>query len=230
MKHAIWLALLLAACVLQAVDADPYGLTAYNMTWSNWNDSLAAKPGDPAALINMAFLNLEQADRLVASLEAQVDSLPPGMVFGVANYRLTRGQPEMALPLYQRLNDKYPKWSCPWRHKGEALLDLRRFDESEAALEQAIAVQANHADAYIMLARVLREQREYKRALKTLEQGLALVAESPEGEVELDAADTGFLHLDLLRKAGKKGDAKALAAKLREKYPDDPFWRESGEK
>jgi tetratricopeptide (TPR) repeat protein len=198
--------------------------TDFTSQWTSWQDSLSAKPNDPTALVNMMYLTLQESDRIAAGLSARVDSLAPGMVFALANYKLSRNEYEAAIPLYEKLNATFPKWSCPFRHKGEALLKLGRLDESKAALEAAIAVQANHADAYIMLAEVMQKQGDYKKALATLDKGLSYVSSSPEGENEMDMTAVSFQRLELLKLSKQKAEYKTYSAELRSKFPDNPYW------
>jgi hypothetical protein len=115
--------------------------------------------------------------------EANMDSLSYGNMFGYANLLLAMGRYEKSIEIYSNLNELSPKWSCPWRHKGEALLKSHQLEAAETATLRAIETREDHFDAYIQLARIQKEQGRYQEALQTLENGMAHQQADTEEEV-----------------------------------------------
>jgi len=113
---------------------------------------------------------------------------------------------EEAIAVYEKLNEATPKWSCPWRHKGQAYYQMKNYPEAEKALLKAIETRKEHYDAYIWLAEVYRDWGQYDKGIATLAEGLSYYGKDIEDpEKEYSSVDVAFLHLDLLKKAGKSG-------------------------
>jgi tetratricopeptide (TPR) repeat protein len=133
----------------------------------------------------MAYIAENEVSRLLNDLDSIKAELSTGELFTLANIYLSRSEYKHAVALYDSLNEAYPKWSCPWRHKGEAYYRLKDFNEASAALQQAIATNAKHYDAYIWMAMTLKELGQYSAALKHLDKALEL---SPDAEQSEDDA------------------------------------------
>lgn len=120
----------------------------------------------------LANMYLMEFERNISALEAEFDSLSVHNKFSLANLLLEAGRYQRSLEIYDDLTENYPKWSCPWRHKGEAYL---KTDQLEAALEatlQSIETREDHYDAYIQLAEIQKKMGNYQTALQSLEKGL----------------------------------------------------------
>lgn len=116
--------------------------------------------------------------------EKTTETLSTGERFAKANDLLAKEEYKMAIEMYEGLNKDFPAWSCPWRHKGEAYYKLKNYPAATKALEEAIATNENHYDAYIWLAYSLSEQKMYKEALQNLEIAMKLSPEEEESKDE----------------------------------------------
>ena len=130
-------------------------------------------------------------------LEEELDSLSTMNKFSYANLLLEIGQFEKSITIYDKLNENFPKWSCPWRHKGEALLKMESYEKAEVATIKAIEVREDHLDAYVQLARIRKSLGKYNEALRALEKGLSY-SES-DLEVEISNEEVEALHNELLK-------------------------------
>jgi tetratricopeptide (TPR) repeat protein len=126
---------------------------------------------------------LMELENQLQVFEVNSDSLSYGNMFGYANLLLAMGRYEKSIEIYNKLNELSPKWSCPWRHKGEALLKSHQLEAAETATLKAIETREDHFDAYIQLARIQKEQGRYQEALQTLNNGLAHQEADTEEEV-----------------------------------------------
>jgi tetratricopeptide (TPR) repeat protein len=176
-------------------------VSAYNAYAAQMKDT-----ADYAAAAMLAWLSYYELERNLETLKSNEASLTNMNKFQYANILLELGRYEEAIPLYTQLNEKTPKWSCPWRHKGEAYFKMKNYAEAEKALLKAIETRKEHYDAYIWLAEVYRDMGQYDKGIKTLEEGLTYYGKDIEDpEKEYSSVDVAFLHLDLLKKAGKSG-------------------------
>lgn len=140
----------------------------YRAARARLDSLLAAAPQDRRNLVLSFYVERASLDDQVGRLYAERDSLDDQAAFGLANYLLETRDYDRAVALYSRLNSTTPKWSCPWRHKGQALYSQGKLEEAEAALLQAIETRRTHYDAYVWLARVQRDLKRYGEALETV--------------------------------------------------------------
>lgn len=115
-----------------------------------------------------------EATRILDDLMENSASLAPGERFSLANFLLGKEDYKTAVKLYDAINTDLPNWSCPWRHKGEALYKMGDFQSAMSALEQAIATKLDHYDAYIWMAKTQKELGLHKEALANLEKAMTL--------------------------------------------------------
>ncbi|MEA1973083.1 MAG: hypothetical protein U9N34_07320, partial [Candidatus Cloacimonadota bacterium] len=130
--------------------------------------------------------------------EANFDSLETRTKFQYGNLLLEMGKYKESIEIYNSLNESSPKWSCPWRHKGEAYYNLNDLANAEKSFLKAIETRIEHYDAYVWLAKTQKEMGRYKEALKSLEIGLSYKGkdiEDPEEEVATSEVDA--LHEEL---------------------------------
>jgi tetratricopeptide (TPR) repeat protein len=174
--------------------------TAYNFC----ADKLAEDSTQLSYRILMANLAVMEADRLTDSVYTVKDSLDAGGKFQFANLLLSQNRFEEAIGFYDGLNADSPGWSCPWRHKGQALYSLKRYKEAEASLQKAIETNLEHYDAYIWMAKTQYQLKKYKPALKNLETALTLNPEAEEStDIVMSDKDLNAFHIELLKKCGK---------------------------
>lgn len=166
------------------------------------SQSIAAGEGVYKAKVNLAYIADYEAQRLIDELLLSPDSLATGERFSLANMLLAREDFAQATKLYDALNKDFPQWSCPWRHKGEALYKQKDFSAAEQALQQAIATNLEHYDAYVWMAFTLNELGRYTEALQNLEKAMTLSPEAEESQDEvLSQEHIQQLYTELKKKA-----------------------------
>jgi len=170
-------------------------------------------------LSNLYFIALENE---LAILDENIDSLATRDKFRYANLLLSLNRFESSIAIYNQLNEDTPDWSCPWRHKGEALFKSDNLVDAEIALQKAIETRIEHYDAYVMLADVQNDMGKSEEALATLETGFSYLGKDiEEADEEVNDLDVQFLYLDLLKKNDKQDEYLKLKAKLEERAPED---------
>ncbi|MDD4310760.1 MAG: hypothetical protein PHO32_10290 [Candidatus Cloacimonetes bacterium] len=151
--------------------------------------------------LNLAYIANYEADRLISELVSIADSLAAGERFTLANILLSREDYATSIVIYESLNKEFPKWSCAWRHKGEALYKSRDYASAAVSLEQAIATNEEHYDAYVWMAMTLNKLERYPEALKNLEQSMLLSdSEEDGGDEEFSEQSLKELYLELQQK------------------------------
>jgi len=174
------------------------------------------------ATIVLAYLNLLELEKNLDILGDNIDDLKSKHKFQYGNILLELGRYDEAIEIYEMCNKDTPKWSCPWRHRGEAYWKKGDYGMAVMALEKSIETRETHYDAYVMLAEVLRDMGKYEKALETLELGLTYYGKDIEDpEEEVNTLDMYFLRLDLLQKNGEMEKYKEQLAKIKEMAPED---------
>ena len=135
------------------------------------------------ANLMLAYLYIMELEKNLDILKNNFDSLATRTKFSYANLLLELGKLDESIVIYNKLNEDVPKWSCPWRHKGEALMKQKHFKEAEIATLKAIETREDHFDAYIQLAKIQKELGDYEVALKSLNKGLTYYSSDPEEEI-----------------------------------------------
>jgi tetratricopeptide (TPR) repeat protein len=170
----------------------------------------------------LGWLNYYELERNIEMLKANADKLTDMNKFQYGNMLLELGRYDEAIPLYAQINEHNPKWSCPWRHKGTALWKKGELDEAARSLEKAIETRKTHYDAYVILAHVYNDMKDYKKAASTLETGLSYYGkDSEDPEKEMTNLDVQFFYLDLLKKTGENAKYKEMHEKLQKLAPED---------
>ncbi|MBN1884406.1 MAG: tetratricopeptide repeat protein [Candidatus Krumholzibacteriota bacterium] len=231
MKRLIVLAMalvLVAAVTVAAEEESTYRIYLKNRNTDTFlkafedYEAQRADTVDYNATVILAYLHLLEMERNLDMLTANLDSLPNKGKFSCANILLELGRYDEAIEIYKILNEKTPKWSCPWRHLGEAYWRLGQLDDAVMALEKAIETRETHYDAYVMLADVLRDRGDFARALETLEKGFTYYGKDIEDpDEEVDNLDVHFLYLDLLEKNGMTERAAKERALIEKMAPGD---------
>lgn len=174
------------------------------------------------ATIVLAYLALYEMQKNLGLLEENAADLSTRHKFQYANILLALERYDESIELYTQINEASPKWSCGWRHRGEAYWKRGDLEQAVECLEKAIETRETHYDAYVYLAKVLRDMERYPEALETLEKGLTYYGKDIEDpEEEVASVDVAFLHLDLLEKCGLTEKHRELYEKVKKKYPDD---------
>jgi len=181
-----------------------------------------ADTADYGAAIVLAYINLIELEKNLGILDESMDELKSKQKFSYGNILLELDRYDEAIAIYEVLNEKTPKWSCPWRHKGEALWKKGDLEAAETALKKSIETRETHYDAYVMLSEVQRDKKEYETALATLEKGLTYYGKDIEDpEKEVSNLEVTLLHYDLLKKLGRDEEAAKIYEKVKEIAPED---------
>ncbi|HPX10296.1 MAG TPA: tetratricopeptide repeat protein [Candidatus Cloacimonas sp.] len=153
------------------------------------------------AKLNLAYISNLESLRLMDLAKADMDNLQPGERFALANLYLERDKYDDAISIYNLLNEATPKWSCPWRHKGEALYKSGNYDAAKKSLEMAIETNKEHYDAYLWYAKTLYELKDYKNALRALETAFDLTEELEDSEYDqvIPEEEINQLYQELLK-------------------------------
>ncbi len=234
MKKALLIATLIITCfillaqdtpdVFQEYQKNP-NTDTFDKALAQYRQQLEAEPENFQPRLMLSWLLIMEMERNNEYFATNLDSLPMPAKFQYANMLLELGQNEEAIDIYTVLNEAAPKWSCPWRHRGEAYMNMREYAQAEEALLMAIETRKEHYDAYIWLANAQKELGKMKEALATLETGLTYKGKDIEDpEEELDSLDVYFLHLELLKANDRKDEFSKLAEKVRELAPEDARW------
>ncbi|MDD3051733.1 MAG: hypothetical protein PHR06_11375 [Candidatus Cloacimonetes bacterium] len=172
--------------------------------------------------ISLAMLLFYEMEKQLKNAEETATDLNPGQKFQYANLLLALNRFEESVKIYDMLNTASPKWSCPWRHKGEAYFQMNELEKAEEALLMAIETREEHYDAYVMLADVQAALGRFDDALKTLELGFTYKGKDIEDpDQEVNDLDVQFLYLNLLQKNGKTTEYSTLREKLEKIVPGD---------
>lgn len=220
--------LLVGAGASVAEEESPYRIYLNDKTQENFltalehYEALRADSVNHNATVVIAYLHMLEMERNLEMLTENIDELPNKAKFSCANIQLEMGRYDDAIEIYKMLNEKTPKWSCPWRHRGEAYWKKGDLDNAIMSLEKAIETRETHYDAYVMLAEVLRDRGDYARALETLEKGFTHYGKDIEDpEEEVNNLDVHFLYLDLLEKNGHTERAAKERALIEKMAPGD---------
>lgn len=171
------------------------------------NDSLNADSDPWTIKANLAYIANSEANRLLDELRANEEHLSAGQRFMVANMLLGMDKYDLAIELYEGLNKDYPKWSCPWRHRGEALYKLGDYKTAVTALNQAIKTNPQHYDAYVWLALTQKELKLYKDAMANLDEARKLDPNAEGGADDVmsaESVDALYKELQMKAKKGRK--------------------------
>jgi len=153
---------------------------------------------DNKSVLMLSYLYTMELENNLEILGDNLDSLTTRTKFSYANLLLELGRLDESIAIYDKINEDVPKWSCPWRHKGEALMKQQDYLGAEVATIKAIEVREDHFDAYIQLARIQKELGEYEAALLTLKKGIKFEEADHEDEVsdeEVELLKTELLEL-----------------------------------
>ncbi len=145
---------------------------------SNCEDAEESK-----SILMLSYLYTMELHRNLNILDENLDSLDTRTKFSYANLLLELGEFKESITVYEKLNADFPTWSCPWRHKGEALMKQQNLKEAEVATIKAIEVREDHFDAYIQLAKIQKQLGNYEAAIQTLENGMKYEETDHEDEV-----------------------------------------------
>ena len=208
MKKFTFIMLWLLIVVLYCAQESPVTLYLQNQNLETYQQAVnyliqidkEGKSGMQAKL-NLAYISNLESLRLMELAKADMDNLKPGERFALANLYLEMDKYDDAISIYNLLNEATPKWSCPWRHKGEALYKSGNYDAAKKSLEMAIETNKEHYDAYLWYAKTLYELKDYKNALRALETAFDLTEELEDSEYDqvIPEEEINQLYQELLK-------------------------------
>ena len=208
MKKFTFIMLWLLIVVLYCAQESPVTLYLQNQNLETYKQAVnyliqIDKEGNSGmqAKLNLAYISNLESLRLMDLAKADMDNLKPGERFALANLYLERDKYDDAISIYNLLNEATPKWSCPWRHKGEALYKSGNYDAAKKSLEMAIETNKEHYDAYLWYAKTLYELKDYKNALRALETAFDLTEELEDSEYDqvIPEEEINQLYQELLK-------------------------------
>lgn len=163
------------------------------------------KPEAMQAKLNLAYIANHEARRLMDMAVQNIDKLSPGERFSLANMYLGMDKYPEAIKIYDGINEANPKWSCPWRHKGEAHYKAGDYAASARALESSIETNREHYDAYVWYAKALYKLSRYAEAKKALDTAMELDPEEEDShfDEELPEDEIEQLYQDILKQLKK---------------------------
>jgi tetratricopeptide (TPR) repeat protein len=86
----------------------------------------------------------------------------------------SRGRPEEALAILDRLAVKYPDWGPAWLHRGQLLLQTNRHAAAESALRNAARLVPRSPKPYFYLGAALAEQGRHREAVAAFDRATEL--------------------------------------------------------
>ena len=208
MKKFTFIMLGLLIVVLYCAQESPVTLYLQNQNLETYQQAVnyliqIDKEGNSGmqAKLNLAYISNLESLRLMELAKADMDNLKPGERFAMANLYLERDKYDDAISIYNLLNEATPKWSCPWRHKGEALYKSGNYDAAKKSLEMAIETNKEHYDAYLWYAKTLYELKDYKNAMRALETAFDLTEELEDSEYDqvIPEEEINQLYQELLK-------------------------------
>lgn len=195
------LLILISVCLIWAAE-DPVreylakpGVQSYANAVKHLSSLDKEKPESMQAKLNLAYIANFEAKRLMEFALADVDKLSAGERFSLGNMYLGMDKFSEAVRVYDAINQQSPKWSCPWRHKGEALYRLGDYASSAQALEMAIETNEEHYDAYIWYAKALTKLSRYAEAKKAMDKAFTLDAEEEGSHQDEELPEDEIKHL-----------------------------------
>ncbi|HNX37332.1 MAG TPA: tetratricopeptide repeat protein [Candidatus Cloacimonadota bacterium] len=189
MKRAILFLVLFAVatvCMAQMTSVQAYlddpGRETFRVAVDSLTQAIQSGENPSQTKLYLMYILDNEVSLLKEDLLAGADSLDTGGRFSLGNVLLGMRDYTAAIKIYAGLNKDYPNWSCPWRHKGQALYEMKDYTEAERALFQAISTNEEHYDAYIWLAKTQKELGKYPQALENLEKARKLNPNWEESE------------------------------------------------
>ena len=210
----------------QVYYADP-SFSTFEKAYESYSNQLEEDAENNNARLMLSYLYMLEMERMLEQFEVRMDSLAPNIKFQYANLLLEIGKYDECIKVYEGLNEEFPDWSCPWRHKGEAYFKTSELEKAEISLQKAIATRVEHYDAYVMLAEVQEAMGKYTDALATLETGFSYKGKDIEDtEKEITDLDVQFLYLKILKLNNMENEYEQLKMKVEKVAPDDARWKD----
>ncbi len=154
------------------------GLETFSAAMTYLAQMQAKDPTNRRVELQAAYFAGLEAKRIMETAKEKLESLNAGDKFLMGNILMALDRLPEAVEIYDQIILDNPDWSCPWRHKGEALFKMKNYKAAAKALDKAIETNKQHYDAYVWAAFNLYELKKYKQARQYLETAFSLNAEA----------------------------------------------------
>jgi tetratricopeptide (TPR) repeat protein len=185
---------------------------------ANFRHVLRLDSHHTGAMLMDAHIHLMQAKKLARKLSTEKFDKATGN-FSLGNLFLSMGNFDEAIKNYDIAIAASPKWACPRRHKGEALLKANRNVEAITTLQECVKVRANHFDAHVYLAKAYLKNGQYADAeaetFKSMEIYKTSKGCNDDGEPEAIPEDCYQLLVDIYTATGDNKKARKYKRLLR---------------
>ncbi|MDP2882348.1 MAG: tetratricopeptide repeat protein [Azonexus sp.] len=155
---------------------------------------------------------LAEAESALKTAERQAPD-NNGVLMGLSWLYGNRGDNQRALAYYERLLTADGSSVQGWSGKGHALMRLNRHDEAVQALETAVRLQPDFANAWINLGQALLMQKQLGKAINVLERATRLAPQAADARLYLAQAYLA---------SGQTSPARASLNKLMTLQPNAP--------
>ncbi len=179
---------------------------------ADFEKTIKADPNDEFSRMMRSYLLSMELDRSLEYFQANIDSLENGTKFQYANLLLGMNKYDEAIKIYDSITEAIPKWACPWRHKGEALMKIDKWEEAEIATQKSIDVRPDHYDALVQLAVIQKHLDKKEAALKSIEKAISLMDQNDEEEISDKSVYQVYIDVLLLNNMEDK--AKEIEKKI----------------
>lgn len=166
------------------------------------------------------------SDEVIAALRKAVELVPTHRSFydDLWNRAMTLrefGQADRAVPIYQFLLTVVQNDPDMYVDYGMTLWYGKKPTAAIAAVQKAIALDAENVEAYILLGNIYADQKQLDQAVAAYQQAITL-----EGEAVGTSLALGGLQ-EALRQQGKLDQAIEIYRQLVQRYPNQPSLREN---
>lgn len=126
------------------------------------------------------YENLEEYEEAIACLKHALDLNPENeaVLYELAYCYDLAGADEACITFFRQFTDEHPYSSVSWYNLGNVFAKLERFDESNQALDLALAIDERFSSAYFSKARNLLINARYEEAVQCYEE--TLVFDGPQ--------------------------------------------------
>ncbi len=187
----------------------------FQISIAAWQELARSLPEESGRALSMqSYIYYLYSVELLKLAESHLQSMKAKDKFLLANLYLNIQEYDQAISIYQQLNETNPKWSCPFRHKGEAYYEKGDYTQAGEALKKAIETNENHTDAYLWQAKNLYQLGEFEQGLISIDRAIALLGKNKEDNEEEIPEEYYEMKADLLVKLERKPEALVIYQKI----------------
>ncbi len=165
-----------------------------------------------------AILNYKRVKELASVGSVDHELANKKIDFLIATKLARSGSVDKALPIFDRLVQKYPDDVSIRYSLGLSYFFLRRMDDAFAEFEKVIELNPKHANAYMNLASIYESRGEISQAIESLETVVSFDPESPTGKRAKERL--GLIEANLIASSGNHQDALDILNDVINTNPD----------